>query len=276
MSRGSLLHLLLLACATLGTAVAEEGAAKLTRDWRHLAKCVASARNADASMHSCSCPHSTPLTWPPRHSCALPRSVLAIESPPPSTPPTPLSPGTGQGEGRWEDCTTCERCLTEDPPPVRAVVSFVSLAGSGSNKTAPCARVQTTRCLWLVTTKAVLTRCLHSPQGLTLTPGEKGHCTRCYGCSVVLERLPAHDVVLGRQRVVRRMACSCTSEEQQATPRKLDPEVTQSHGGPSTAAPPSPASSNTPPVPLLTQMAMFLRPHRCSRAPAGRLCCGAC
>ena len=41
------------------------------------------------------------------------------------------------------------------------------------------------------------------PQGLTLTPGEEGHCTRCYGCSVTLERLPSHDVVLGRERVVR-------------------------------------------------------------------------
>jgi hypothetical protein len=44
MSRGWLLHWVLLACAAWGTAAAEVGTTKHTRDWRHLAQCVVSAR----------------------------------------------------------------------------------------------------------------------------------------------------------------------------------------------------------------------------------------
>jgi hypothetical protein len=42
-----------------------------------------------------------------------------------------------------------------------------------------------------------------SPQTIRLEPPADRRCKRCYGCTVVLSRLPSHDKVMGKNRVAR-------------------------------------------------------------------------
>ena len=44
-------------------------------------------------------------------------------------------------------------------------------------------------------------RCLTlSLQAAVLVPDDTGHCKKCYGCNVVLHRLPSKDAVAGEER----------------------------------------------------------------------------
>ena len=142
--------------------------------------------------------------------------VGAAAQPPPAARAPPAADAVAApGEGLWEDCEVCEQCVLGEPPSVRAPACAALAAWDrrGPSAARPAARHAAPApahraCLRLRADPDAPRRAalLLRRQSVRLEPPADKRCKKCYGCSVILTRLPSHDNVMGKNRVARALA----------------------------------------------------------------------